>query len=240
MSVAEVDPAYTPLGPTTKLNKLDVDPLAVACYMYDNGLTNYTDMFNQGTFKDVGSVAVLSVVVSKPRFTKWADNIREYYGKKFMMMSIKKQTLTRFRKELFEFLNMDKGTYLNDHIGMLAVLPRMFEEDTILEDLRDSFNNSPWKESENNGKTAEIDLTYIDSHLKKGFKHDRRVNNEWLCYWCHDENDRLYMIEFDMDNPFRNYWQKTIEHTFRIKGTPIQHNAKDDVRYYTLVDWQIL
>ena len=69
MSVAEVDPAYTPLGP--KINKLDVDPLAVACYMYDNGLTNYTDMFNQCTFKYVGSVAVLTLQFSKTRFTKY-------------------------------------------------------------------------------------------------------------------------------------------------------------------------
>ena len=223
-----------------RVRKLEVDPIAVACYMHDHHLTNYTDVFTTDSFKDVGSLGILTLVTHKPRYLKWASNIREYYGKKFMMMKMQNRQLTRYREELFTYLNMPVGDYTYDHIGMIAGLPRMFTEDTILEDLRESFNNDPWTDAENHGKSAKIDLTFIDSHVKKAYRHHGKAKSEWMCYWCHDENDRLYMIEFDFDNPFRNYWQQTIEHTFRIEGTPIKHEGKDCMRYYTLVDWQIL
>ena len=135
---------------------------------------------------------------------------------------------------------MPIGKYTENHIGMISSLPRMYVEDQLLDRLRQDFNNSPWEEREIHAKATEVDLTFIDSHAKRAFRHNGRNKDEWLCYWCHDENDRLYMIELDYDNPFRNFWAKTIEHTFTIKGTPIKHRAKDDLNYYTLVDWQIL
>ena len=233
--------------PPLKILKLDTDPIAVSCYMHDNRLTNYTEVFTYAdldqSVKRLGPIATLVLAATKDKYQKQAQEIRNYYSYKFTMMlmrSTNPHTLTRFRKQLLEFLTFTDNEFTMDHVGMIASLPRMYKEDSILEDLKDCFNNSPWEDREPHGKEIELDLTYVDHHSKRAFKHAGRTRDEWLCYWCHDENDRLYMIEMDYSCPFRNFWANSIEHTFRIKGSPIKHEAKDGMRYYTLVDWQIL
>ena len=212
--------------------KLDYDPIAIACWMHDNNLKNFTDMYAQAENGHVLPV--------QKRHNDLAAKIREHYSGKLMMMRMQGLQTTRFRHELFEYLTLPTNSFKYDNIGMIASLPRFFAEDTILEDLKDCFNNSPWEDRESHAKELDIELTYVNSHLKKSFRHHGRIRDEWMCYWCHDENDRLYMIEMDIDCPFRNFWAKTIEHSFTIKGSPIKHEAKDGMRYYTLVDWQIL
>ena len=230
--------------------KLNTDPIAVSCYMHDNRLTNYREVFSYGagTYSEISvkrlvPITTLVLAASKDKYQKQAQEIRNYYSQKFTMMMMRSSnphTLTRFRKQLLEFLTFTDNEYTMDDVGMIASLPRMYKEDSILEDLKDCFNNSPWEEREPHAEEIELDLTYVDSHSKRAFRHSRTKKDTWLCYWCHDENDRLYMIEMDYSCPFRNFWADTIEHTFRIKGSPIKHEAKDGMRYYTLVDWQIL
>ena len=211
--------------------------------MYEHHIKNYSDVFRGDSlqkFKTLGSLTTQVIAASNEKYQDQAKKIRTYYSNKFMVMSFRNENMTRFRKQLLEYLTFTDNEYTEDHIGMIASLPRMYAEDSIIEDLKDCFNNSPWLDEENNGKPAEIDLTFVDSHTKRAFRHTGRTRDEWMVYWCHDENDRLYMIEMDLDCPFRNYWSSTIEHTFRVQGTPIKHAAKDGLRYYTLVDWQIL
>jgi len=232
--------------PPLKILKLNTDPIAVSCYMHDNRLTNYTEVFTYADMvvdKRLAPVTTLLLAATKDKYQKQAQEIRNYYSQKFTMMLMRSSnphTLTRFRKQLLEFLTFTDNEFTMDHVGLIASLPRMYKEDSILEDLKDCFNNSPWEAREPHGKEIELDLTYVDHHSKRAFRHAGRIKDEWLCYWCHDENDRLYMIEMDYSCPFRNFWANTIEHTFRIKGSPIKHEAKDGMRYYTLVDWQIL
>ena len=246
MSLSDAFPHLNQELPLKRL-KLNTDPIAVSCYMHDNRLTNYTEVFTYAdldqSVKRLAPVTTLLLAATKDKYQKQAQEIRNYYSQKFTMMLMRSSnpdTLTRFRKQLLEFLTFTDNEFTMDHVGMIASLPRMYKEDSILEDLKDCFNNSPWEAREPHGKEIELDLTYVDHHSKRAFRHAGRIKDEWLCYWCHDENDRLYMIEMDYSCPFRNFWANTIEHTFRIKGSPIKHEAKGGMRYYTLVDWQIL
>jgi len=223
--------------------QLPVDPIAISCYMYENRLSNYTEVFqslessifNTG-FKDIG----IFRPANQPKYIQHAEKIRAYYGQKFMMLSMRKTHMTRFRTQLFEYLTRADKSFTADHVGMIASLPRLYAEDSILETMRKNYNNTPWLASEPHGKEISTTLTFIDSHIKKAFRHSFKHRDSWLCYWCHDENDRLYMLEMDLNCPFRNFWQKTIEHPFPVKGSPIKHEAKDGLHYYTLTDWEIL
>lgn len=226
--------------------QLPIDPIAVSCYMHEHRLSNYTEVFQSleasiftPGFRDIGSVAAV-VCANQPKYIRHAEKIRAYYGQKFMMLGMRNINMTRFRTQLFQYLTRADKSYTADHIGMIASLPRLYAEDGILETLRENYNNTPWRDNEPHGKEISTTLTFIDSHIKKAFRNSFKKRDSWLCYWCHDENDRLYMLEMDLDCPFRNFWQKTIEHPFPVKGSPIKHEAKDGMRYYTLVDWQIL
>ena len=173
--------------PPLKILKLDTDPIAVSCYMHDNRLTNYTEVFTYAdldqSVKSLGPITTLVLAATKDKYQKQAQEIRNYYSQKFTMMLMRSSnphTLTRFRKQLLEFLTFTDNEFTMDHVGMIASLPRMYKEDSILEDLKDCFNNSPWEDREPHGKEIELDLTYVDHHSKRAFKHAGRTRDEWL------------------------------------------------------------
>jgi hypothetical protein len=209
----------------------DIDPVALSCWAHERKIILIESLYTNANERPI--------ISNNQR--KLATEIREYYGNKFLLMQLKGETLTKFRHELLGFLAQeDKNRISHNIIGMIATLPRLYNEDKLLDKLRKEYNNSPWHASEPHGRKITTTLTFIDSHTKKAFRHHGQSRIEWLCYWCHDENDRLYMLEMDLNCPFRNFWQKTIEHPFPVKGSPIKHEAKDGLQYYTLTDWEIL
>lgn len=205
--------------------KLDGDPVACAWHLHrTNAVPENFCM-------------VLERITEEDRET--AVKIRNHFSGKLLLLQLAGKPLTQYRSELLKFLTKDCA-YAHEETGMIMSLPRLYEEDMFLDSLKENYNNTPWLASEPHGKEISTTLTFIDSHIKKAFRHSFKQRDSWICYWCHDENDRLYMLEMDLDCPFRNFWQKTIEHPFPVKGLPIKHEAKDGLHYYTLTDWEIL
>ena len=68
-------------------------------------------------------------------YTVQAQEIREFYKKKYMMYSLKGVLNTSFRRDLLTLLSEDKANYVTDDIRQLMSLPRMYHEDRILSDI---------------------------------------------------------------------------------------------------------
>ena len=239
------------------------DPIALACWMHEHGKKNTSAFFlnlDINDLIDIGSVVEVPTSTSlKPRHNEAAQKIRDYYSQKFLMISLRgRDPLSKFRIELMQYFveSKDNKEYTEEHIGMIYSLPRLYKEDQLLDKLREKYNVSAWKDKEPNALSVRKTLFYIDVHRKANWNSTtRRVspdpgwvkrtpvyrkNKEFFNYWFYDENERLYCIDLEMDNPFQRMWSRLIEFPLEVEGKIYKNHSRDGLNYYTFSNWEIL
>jgi len=231
-----------------------IDPIALACWMYEHGKKD-SSMFYIAKHQTPEYNILESLT---PEYHKTAQKIRDYYSQKFLMLGLRSEVystprdklgepgLTKFRTELMRYFldSKENYEYTDDQVGMIYSLPRLYKEDQLLDKLREKYNTSDWKNKEPHSKVVRKTLYYIDVNRKKNWHHTRATrymkNEEFFNYWFHDENDRLYCIDLEMNNPFRCMWSRLIEFPLEVEGTIYKNTAKDKLNYYTFGNWEIL
>ena len=220
-----------------------IDPIALACWMHEHGKKDGRIFYigqGQAPFP-YNKNNILELLT--PEYYKTAQEIRDYYSQKFLMLGMGTKELTKFRTELMRYFldSKENYEYTEDQVGMLVTLPRMYKEDKLLDKLRENYNVSEWREKEPNGTVVRKTLYYIDVNLKKNRYASRagKWQDEFFNYWFHDENDRLYCIDLDMDNPFCRIWSRLIEFPLEVEGKIYKNIAKDNLNYYTFGSWEI-
>ena len=221
-----------------------IDPIALACWMHKHGKKDGRIFYiGQGQAPyPYNKNNILELLT--PEYYKTAQEIRDYYSQKFLMLGMGTKELTKFRTELMRYFldSKENYEYTEDQVGMLVSLPRMYNEDQLLDKLRENYNVSVWRQKESNSTVVRKTLYYIDVNRKKNW--DRHGNgrrqDEFFNYWFHDENDRLYCIDLEIDNPFCHMWSRLIEFPLEIKGKVYQNTNRDNLNYYTFGSWEIL
>ena len=231
-----------------RFHSVQADPIACAVHMYDRpewrdkltppwGLGPPLD--SSSTISEFQQVAPML----RKRDVKKAGQIRDYFSKKFLMLQLAGEHLSQYRRELLKMLTRNNNNFSDDETGMIMSLPRLFIEDQFLDELKENYNNDPWIDT-----TSERDvnrtLTYIGCHTKKSHRYTSHTKytrkSEFTCNWFHDEDDRLYLIETDIDSPYRMIWQDLIQYALDIKGDPVKCTKRDGMHYYELHNWFIL
>jgi len=252
-----------------------IDPIALACWMYEHGKKD-TRIFckvgppgleypGPGRENSYDKDDILESL--KPEYYKTAQEIRDYYSQKFLMLSLQSGTvkphdelrragptwgpewqperqMTKFRTELIQYFvdSKDNYEYTENHLGMIYSLPRLYKEDQLLDKLREKYNVDSWRDKEPNSVVVRKTLYYIDVNRKKNwYRHEKRSQkDEFLNYWFHDENDRLYCINLDMCHPFQRIWARLIEFSLEVEGKVYKNTNRDNLNYYTFGNWEIL
>jgi hypothetical protein len=244
-----------------------IDPIALACWMYEHGKKD-TRIFCKGFTVDHQADLKDDILESlKPEYYKTAQEIRDYYSQKFLMLSLQSGTvkphstlrrssptwgpewqperqMTKFRTELIQYFvdSKDNYEYTENHLGMIYSLPRLYKEDQLLDKLREKYNIDSWRDKEPNSIVVRKTLYYIDVNRKKNWYRHGNGNrkDEFLNYWFHDENDRLYCIDLDMCHPFQRIWARLIEFSLEVEGKVHKNTNRDNLNYYTFGNWEIL
>ena len=251
-----------------------IDPIALACWMYEHGKTDTR------IFCKIGPPGVEFPVPGeypynkddileslKPKYYKTAQEIRDYYSQKFLMLSLQtgaieshstlrrssptwgpdwkpERQMTKFRTELIQYFveSKDNYEYTENHLGMIYSLPRLYKEDRLLDKFREKYNVSAWRQKEPNSIVVRKTLYYLDVNRKKNWHRHGNGNrqDEFLNYWFHDENDRLYCIDLDMCHPFQRIWARLIEFPLEVEGKVYKNMNRDNLNYYTFGNWEIL
>ena len=236
------------------------DPLALAVSMYEytpnDGNTYLLEFYSSAEDDTTSTISIVPSArgsVWKPTVTEQhrsqAEKIRTYYKGKFLMLALSSTGptgpgtgfLTEFRKKTLHYLKSDDNKQVDSQIlGMIAKLPRMFDEDKIIDSIKDEFNVGEFstKEKNNAGVSKQLTLTLIASHSKKNGRHSG-VRGEFICYWFYDESNRVHLIEMDMHNPFTQHWVKSIEHPINITSKSYPHNARDGLNYWLCDKWEL-
>lgn len=125
-----------------------------------------------------------------------ANKIRDYYSKKLMFLKLKGIELTKFRKDLSNFLHgnfhSECGRYTTpeSYIGMASRLPHFYEYDCGLEKIFEGERSKATQKHFRGNK----ELTFIKKFFVK-----KKIGNNFE-FWFTDANDFRYVISYNESN----------------------------------------
>lgn len=170
-----------------------------------------------------------------------ASLIREYYGKKLMLLQLKdKVELSSFRKALANFLTSDGKIYTEETIGLVYKLPRFYHYDKTVDLLREdhgllNISEDNWHQFkyENSGATANFysDYTGFLNPISILPRHTKR--SSVYEFWFKENNGLALNLDIDMKNPLLPIWENIFN-----RGKPL--NISGRVRYCNPSDFGYL
>ena len=160
-----------------------------------------------------------------------ANTIRDYFSKKIVMITLRGQNLSSFRKELNTFIHGDCKVFKEELLPLVYRLPEFYDNDIQHDEMFRDFN----KHFEDTSKLWRGTKTL--KPVRKFFINLK--TKKFLEYWLKDENNRGYRIEIPFENKLNHLW----EHFFKQETIPIlgayRYSEHDGITYYQIKDWEI-
>jgi len=162
-----------------------------------------------------------------------AERIRDYYSKKLMVITLREQRISKFRKDLSTFVHGDSKVVKEELMPIIYRLPEFYdydiEFDKMVRELNTRFefpeNTSAWSGT----KTLKPIKKFVVKH---------RIN-KFSEYWLKDDDNKLCKIEIPIDNKLNHLW----EHFFEQDSVPLvglyKHMERDGISYFHLKNWEI-
>jgi hypothetical protein len=133
-----------------------------------------------------------------------AKNIREYYKNKLLMLTLRENNLTKFRKDLQNFLYSEPNKVLDSHCGLVYKLPYFYDYDLEVDDV---FKSSYFKNNKESGMNESLLRTL--KLIKK--IENRRKHSHSIEYWFQDDRLNKVMLEFPVNNPLLKLFDNLID-----------------------------
>lgn len=158
-----------------------------------------------------------------------ASKMKDFYSKKFMMLTLKEKSLSSFRKDLIRLINTENFVYKDDAIKIAHKLPWFYHYDIgMVELFKDT---SIPKEKYTNSKVKLKFEKKLDPS-RKGFS---QYN-----YFFKNENNTVYCFPIQKNNPLLHLFEHEIfNHEVCVEGKFFLNN-KDGYNYYNSADWKLI
>lgn len=207
------------------------DVLAISCAWKRYRDNNPSEPFRYSKLTDK---ALFDIVNVDDR--NLAKEIRDYYSKKIMMLNLKGQRLTRFRKALNSYIHGDTHKVIEELFPVIFRLPEFYEYDMCLEDIKLSLENrARGAELEKyHGKLFDFELLPI-KNVKKVNKRSKVTQ-----YWLNGKDDTPVLIELEPKNPLLHIWNDIFnsKKVLQIRGMAFVRGI-DDFEYLSIKDWKL-
>jgi len=161
-----------------------------------------------------------------------ADIIRDYYSKKLMVMTLRGQRISKFRKDLNTFIHGDCKIVKEEMMPLIFRLPEFYDYDIQLQEMFRDLN----KQFE-----GIEDQAYRGKKILKPMKKFvvKLRTNKFSEYWLKDDDNKAYKIEIPIENKLNHLW----EHFFEQESIPLQghfrYMERDGINYFHLKNWEI-
>lgn len=188
---------------------------------------------NQGPLKPLITTLVCEELIRHvtQEDRELANEVRDYYSKKFMVMTLKDQRLTNFRQDLKDYLVGDSKKFTEKTIPMIYRLPEFYaydqEFDVIKRDFEKTipnFNTLTRRTSERN-----VRLTPI-----KSFKKNHKTRGKFTEYWLKDSKNQAYRFGLRADNPLMGLWDNAFNNGELRLGFNMQAARRDDLEFFNI------
>ena len=155
-----------------------------------------------------------------------ANQIRDFYSKKLMMILLKGNELTPFRKELSSLVNSNGKTFDEKIIPLAFRLPEFYQYDCELNNI---FNT-----------TTDVVLGNDEYYFIKKLKKDNKGSKVFE-YWFIDSNKNYVCITVDKKNPLIKLWNSIItqystSRVMTIHGTKLPV-TRDGYTWFSIKDF---
>ena len=162
-----------------------------------------------------------------------ANVIRDYYSKKLMVITLREQRISKFRKDLSTFIHGDSKVVKEELMPIIYRLPEFYEYDIsfdeMVRELNTRFEFPEHTQAWSGTKTLKPIKKFIVKH---------RIN-KFSEYWLKDDDNKLCKIEIPIDNKLNHLW----EHFFEQDSVPLEglykHMERDGISYFHLKNWEI-
>ena len=180
---------------------------------------------------DITNVTLLGPeIIEQDRIV--ADNIRDFYSKKFLILALMERPLSSYRQDLCIFIHDDGKKYVQKTIGLAYRLPEFYYYDLAFNEMSKSLQRSldfTTLKTENKIKTLNpINKFTVNLRRTKGTE-----------YWLTDSEKRMYALEINNDNTLKNLWEREfVNGPVSIKGT-YRPRRRDDITYFSIEKWEL-
>ena len=206
------------------------DILAISCAWKRQRDTNPSDF----RYSKLTDRALFETVTNQDK--EYATTIRDYYSKKIMMLNLKGDNLTSFRKALNSFVHGSETKVIEELFPVIYRLPEFYEYDMDIENIKLILQDRPRgvKLEKLHGKQSVVELTPIDS-VKKQNKRIKAIE-----YWFSDKDNIPFLIQLEPKNPLLHIWDEIFnsKKVLQISGMPfIKH--MDDFEYLSIKNFKL-
>jgi len=162
-----------------------------------------------------------------------AERIRDYYSKKLMVITLREQRISKFRKDLSTFIHGDSKVVKEELMPIIYRLPEFYDYDIEFDDMVRELNTRFEFPENTKAWSGTKTLKPIKKFLVK-----HRIN-KFSEYWLKDDDNKLCKIEVPIDNKLNHLW----EHFFEQDSIPLvglfKHMERDGISYFHLKNWEI-
>lgn len=217
--------------PKQKVHVTKVDILALSCAYHRLTQLN---RYSVGSLNDPELHDVL-----KEEDHILAQKIRSYFSQKIVMWNLKGISLSQFRLDLAKFLQTDGKSYKESITGLIYRLPGMYLHDVELDALIQEHQLVPLTKKNSNplvGTQGVFRLTTLKK-INSLLSHSKKTE-----YWFKSEDNNLFEISIDMNNPLIHIWNKIFDSsdTLTIESIPAYIESSASIAHWRLTKWQIL
>lgn len=166
-----------------------------------------------------------------------ADRIREYYTKKFFWRALSdNRSMSDYRRRLINLLENRVTVCKDQDCGIYYKLPYFYEEDLVYDEFKKTLNTNNIS-SLGNARANRMQRSL--EFLITSFSGQRK--RKIVRYWFKDDNNFLYGLELDKDNPLLSIFDDYVQtHKTVLFDTRLTEDRIDQMQYYKLLQYKFI
>jgi hypothetical protein len=197
--------------------------------LINNGTSNIIDPSNRPT--KLTDDILFREMIQEDR--ERANIIRDYYSKKLIVITLRDQRMSKFRKDLSTFIHGDSKVVKEELMPIIYRLPEFYEYDIGFDEMVRELNTRFEFPEHTQAWSGTKTLTPVKKFVVK------LKTNKFSEYWLKDDDNKLCKIEIPLDNKLNHLW----EHFFEQDSVPLEglykHMERDGISYFHLKNWEI-
>ena len=160
-----------------------------------------------------------------------ANVIRDYYSKKLMMINLRGQRISNYRKDLSTFIHGDNKIVKEEMMPLIYRLPEFYDYDISTDEM---FRNLDTRFEDSKIASSTIKtVSPVDKFVVK------RKSGKYNEYWLRDEQNRPCRIEIDSSNQLMHLWEYFFEKNSLSLDCISKFEERDSIAFYKIIKWTI-
>lgn len=162
-----------------------------------------------------------------------AEKIAKYYTEKLILIKLKNENISKFKKDLIEYLISDRMGFTNNNYGMIYRLPEFYHYDISLDKLFEQHFSNIFS---NNTVINKKDNVSIKPLLRLQKASPRGIKND---YWCKELNNNMpILIKIERRNELLSLWDNIFNNNKKLElFGKITTTNRNGYKYLELSHW---